>query len=86
VGFRVGTFAVTLPSGSFTQNQQGGFDFAGNLDGSALDVAIRLQGDGILEIRVDGRDADLSGGVNPLIVHLTMGGDGGSMHVIADMR
>jgi CSLREA domain-containing protein len=86
VHLRVDTFAVVLPPGSFKEDTQGQFTFEGVLDGAALTVMIRPLVGGIVELKVDGIGADLSGTVNPLTVHLTVGDEGGSMDVIADIK
>jgi hypothetical protein len=84
--FRVGTFDATLPLGSLAQDQQGTWKFAGLVDGTALEVVIRRLGDGIFGFQSRGREADLTGTVLPLVVHLTIGDESGSTNVIADIK
>ena len=84
--FRVGTFDATLPFGALAPDQQGTWKFAGLVDGTALEVVIRRLGDGIFGFQARGRGADLTGTVNPLIVHLTIGDESGSTNIIADIK
>jgi hypothetical protein len=49
-----------------------------------LEVKIRQRGGGRFEFRVEGEGADLTGTVNPVIVRIAIGNDGGSTAVTAE--
>jgi hypothetical protein len=86
VSFRVGTFVVTLPPGSFTEDTPGRFTFEGVRDGVAQEIVIRLLGGGTFALQVNGTGADLTGTANPIIVNLTIDNDSSTTTVIADIK
>ncbi|MGB8898144.1 MAG: hypothetical protein WCC90_02310 [Methylocella sp.] len=83
VTLQIGTFAVTIPSGSFTGEGFGPFYFAGTITGVALDVVIAPEGTKRYALRAGTRNASLSGTVNPVPVTLTIGNNRGTPSVTA---
>jgi hypothetical protein len=73
VTLQIGTFAVTIPSGSFTGEGFGPFYFAGTINGVALDVVIAPEGTKRNALRAGTRNANLTGTVNPVPVTLSSG-------------
>lgn len=60
VRLEVGTFATTIPAGSFTQTGQEEFSFEGVINGVVLSVVIRHGGEQV-EVKATGQGADLTG-------------------------
>jgi hypothetical protein len=86
VTVQVGTFATTIPAGSFTQ-KKGRFTFEGVIDGVKLEAVLRsliLGND--YEFKVEGKGADLTGTENPVTVGLTIGDDSGSKTIRAKIE
>jgi hypothetical protein len=80
---QIGTFAVTIPSGSFTGKGFGPFYFAGTINGVALDVVIAPEGTKRYALRAGTRNASLTGTRNPVPVTLSIGVDSGTASVTA---
>ena len=81
---QVGTFATTIPAGSFTL-KKGKFTFEGVINGVTLEAMIRpliLGND--YQFTAEGRGVDLTGTVNPVTIGLTIGNDSGSTTVRAE--
>ena len=78
VTLQIGTFAVTIPLGSFTGKGFGPFYFAGTINGVALDVVIAPEGTKRYALRAGTRNANLTGTVNPVPVTLSIGDDSGT--------
>jgi hypothetical protein len=78
-----GTFAITIPAGSFKQDEQGQWKFAGVIDGVRLGAVVRPLLHGGFELLAVGDRADLTGLANPLTITLAIGDDGGSTTVRA---
>jgi hypothetical protein len=74
----VGTFSITIPAGSFTQDGGRQFKFEGVIAGVTLKVEIKDLGGGSFELKAEGEGANLTGTVNPVTVALTIGDDVGS--------
>jgi uncharacterized repeat protein (TIGR03803 family) len=83
VTLQIGTFAVTIPPGSFTGKGFGPFYFAGTISGVALDVVIAPEGTKRYALRAGTRNTNLTGTVNPVPVTLTIGDDSGTISVTA---
>src|SRR5258708_30078678 len=88
---QIGTFSVTIPSGSFQQNHSGRFTFQGVINGLNLQVQITPLGNNIFTFRAEkfkseGIGVDLTGLSNPVDVVLTIGNDSGSTAVTAQIR
>jgi pimeloyl-ACP methyl ester carboxylesterase len=80
----IGTFSIKLPPGAFTQDKKGRFKFEGVIDGVELEAVIEPLGINSFEFKIEGQGANLAGIANPLLVKLTIGGDGGSKVVPAE--
>lgn len=85
VHLQVGTFFSTIPAGSFKLDKKGRFKFDGVIDGVALEAKIQPLGGVNYEFKAQGQFAHLTGTVNPVTVGLTIGNDGGSTSVTADI-
>src|SRR5260221_1529130 len=91
VTLQIGTFSVTIPSGSFQQNHSGRFTFQGVINGLNLQVQITPLGNNIFTFKAEkfkseGIGVDLTGLSNPVDVVLTIGNDSGSTAVTAQIR
>jgi hypothetical protein len=91
VTLQIGTFSVTIPSGSFRQNHSGRFTFQGVINGLNLQVQITPLGNNIFTFKAEkfkseGIGVDLTGLSNPVDVVLTIGNDSGSTAVTAQIR
>jgi hypothetical protein len=81
-----GAVTTTIPAGSFMPAGQGGFDFAGTVDGVALEAHIRPRGSQQFTFTANGTSADLTGIANLVTVTLTIGDDSGTTTVTAEIR
>ncbi len=86
VNFQVGTYAATIPPGSFSKNAQGFFVFNGFNRGVALQAVLIPLGGADWEFQVEGRGANLTGTENPVPVGLTIKDDTGTASVTARFR
>ncbi len=78
----VGTFAVTIPAGSFRPVSGGGpasFTFEGTIAGTWMDVTLSRIEDKSFELKVEGRGEPAMEIVRPEFVTLTIGGNVGSL-------
>ena len=73
---RVGSFAATIPAGSFELDAAGNFNFEGVVDGVSLEVKIIPLGGSTFDFTAMGASADLTGTVIPLTVGHVIGDDG----------
>jgi len=81
----VGTFATTIPAGSFKLDESKlRFKFKGVIAGVALEAMIRPLGDKSFRFRAKGAQVELAGTANPVTLRLTICGDGGSTTVTAE--
>jgi hypothetical protein len=78
VTLQVGTFSVTIPTGSFQQNPNGRFAFEGTINGVGLQVQIVPLGNNMFTFKAESTGVDLTGLTNPVPVVLTIGIDSGS--------
>jgi hypothetical protein len=83
---KTGSFTTSLPVGSFTQDKQGRFTFAGTINGVKLKVTMTPRGDHRYTFEAEGERADLTGITNPVTVILTIGDDSGSTPVKAEFN
>jgi len=86
VTLRVGTFSTTLPAGSFQQDKKGRFAFKGTIDEVSLDIELTPLDSTSLAFSAKGKNADLTGTVNPVTIILTIGDDTGSITVTARFK
>jgi DNA-binding beta-propeller fold protein YncE len=80
---QIGTFSVTIPSGSFEQIRHDRFGFEGSIDDVRLEVQIVPLGNNLFTFEAEGRGVDLAGLTNPVTVLLTIGIDSGTTTVDA---
>jgi len=83
VTFQAGTFAVTIPPGSFKLTPQGFFIFVGVINGARLEVLIEHTGTLQYALQAKATGASFTGTTNPAYVTLTIGGDSGATSVTA---
>jgi YVTN family beta-propeller protein len=83
VTLQAGTFAVTIPPGSFVKTTKGQFIFSGVINGVKLEVLIASTGTLRYGFAAKAVHASLTGTQNPAYVTLTIGGDSGATSVIA---
>jgi DNA-binding beta-propeller fold protein YncE len=91
VTLQIGTFSVTIPSGSFEQNHNERFTFQGVINDLSLQVQITPLGNNIFTFKAEtfkseDRGVDLTDLSNPVDVVLTIGKDSGSTAVTAKFR
>jgi hypothetical protein len=85
VTLTVGTFATTIPPGSFKKDEDGSFTFEGVIGGVSLEALIKRTGTLRYEFDAKGQAASLTGTTNPVSVMLTIGGNSGMTSVKADI-
>jgi len=83
VVLQLGTFSVTIPSGSFKSARGGSYKFEGTIDGLAVEIYIAPVGTNRYTFTAEGSGASLTGTVNPVSVALTIGDDNGTTTVRA---
>jgi hypothetical protein len=75
---QIGTFAVTIPPGSFVQTTQGIFVTLGVINGVGLEAAFAQTATLRYVFAAKGVSASLTGTQSPAYVTLTVGGDSGA--------
>ena len=83
VTVQAGTFAVTIPPGSYVETNQGFFVFAGVINGVRLEAALEHTGTLQYAFQAKAVRASFTGTMNPAYVTLSIGGDSGATSVIA---
>jgi hypothetical protein len=81
-----GAYSVTIPAGSFKADRGGVFKFLGTINRVKLDASVRAERGGAFEFEVETEGANLKGFANPVTVSLTIGDDGGSRTVKAEIE
>ena len=81
-----GAYSVTIPAGSFKAERGGGFKFLGTINKVQLDAALRPVRGGGFEFEIETEGANLKGFANPVTVTLTIGENGGSKTVKAEIE
>ncbi len=74
VTLQIGTFAVTIPAGSFYKTGKGIFSFEGVINGVTLKVAIKSTGTLRYNLQAGAQNASLTGTQNAVYVTLAIGG------------
>jgi hypothetical protein len=78
----VGTYAVTIPPGSFTGTITGSafgpFRFAGTINGVSLHAAIAVTGTKRFSFQAGAQNASLTGTVIPVTARVSIGVDSGT--------
>ena len=83
VTLQVGSFATTIPIGSFVEQKDGSFAFEGVIDGVSLKAQIKPTGTLQYAFQAKATGANLTGTVNTVYVTLIIGGDSGATSVTA---
>lgn len=81
-----GAYSVAIPAGSFKKDGGGRFTFQGTINKVKLEASIRTLRDGAFEFEMETEGANLKGFANPVTVSLTIGDDGGSRTVRAEIE
>ncbi len=85
VTLHIGTFAVTIPGGSFYKNHQGEFVFSGIINGVTIKAVIKSTGTLRYNFQAGAQNASLTGTQNAVPVTLTIGSDSGTTSVTAQI-
>jgi YVTN family beta-propeller protein len=83
VTLQVGTFSITMPAGSFREQPDGSFAFAGVISGVSLKAQIYHTGTVQYAFHAKARGASLTGTKNMVYVTLIIGGDSGATSATA---
>ncbi|MBI4322298.1 MAG: HYR domain-containing protein [Chloroflexi bacterium] len=83
LALNVGTFAATIPAGSFRAVGNGHFNFQGTINGARVVGQIKALSGGRYSIHVEAQSANLAGTANPVTVNVIIGDDGGTATVSA---
>ncbi len=86
VTIMVDSVSITIPGGIFEPDDDASFEFEGTIDGVELEVEITGVGDATFEFEIEAEGANLNGTVNPVEVALSIGDDGGTVSVIAELE
>lgn len=79
----VGTSTVTIPAGSFIQQNIGNFNYQGTINGVSLSIEIKLTGANAYSILVEASGVNLTTLTNPVPVTLNIGDNTGTAQVTA---
>ncbi|MGH6848500.1 MAG: YncE family protein, partial [Methylocella sp.] len=85
VTLQVGSFATTIPIGSFVKQKDGSFTFKGVIDGVRLDALIKQTGTLRYAFFAQAGGATLTGTVNTVYATLIIGGDSGATSITAEI-
>jgi hypothetical protein len=85
VTLQVGTFAVTIPPGSFQKNHLGNVIFAGVINGVTLQAVIKRTGTLRYAFQAGAQHATLTGTQNAVYVTLIIGKNSGATSVNASI-
>jgi YVTN family beta-propeller protein len=83
VTLQVGTFAITIPAGSFGEQKDGSFAFKRVIDGVILQALIKQKGTLRYTFQAKATGANLTGTTNTVYATLTIGGNSGAASVTA---
>jgi YVTN family beta-propeller protein len=83
VTLQIGTFAVTIPPGSFQKNHIGDFIFTGVVNGVTLKALIKSTGTLRYAFQAEAVGASFTGTQNTVYLTLAIGGDSGATSVTA---
>jgi hypothetical protein len=87
VSFSLGSFAVTVPAGSFSVSSKGSYQFSGSINGGTLKAIIKPITAGYqLQVEGSGGLGNLGSLANPLTVAVFVGDDGGTATVSAEIQ
>ena len=80
----VGSYSVTIPSGSFQNTGTGTWAYDGTINGVALEVRISQTGANSYLVQADVSGVNLTKLNNPVTVTLSIGQNAGTTQVTAD--
>ena len=85
----LGPASWTIPAGSFREDRHGNsrrarYTFDGTIGTTHLEVEITQRPDGSFQLKVKGRNAELTGITNPAPFSLRIGNDGGATLILLD--
>jgi YVTN family beta-propeller protein len=83
ITLQIGTFAVTIPPGSFNETGKGIFSFEGVINGVTMKAVIKSTGTLRYNFQAGAQHASLTGTQNAVYVTLAIGGDSGATSVTA---
>lgn len=83
VTLKVGTYSVSIPPGSFQQQNNGNCSYTGTIGGATLQIIIKSTGASAYSFSADASGVDLTTLNNPVTVTLTVGIDSGTIPVTA---
>ena len=83
---QVGSFATTIPPGSFKGKGSGPFTFQAVIDGAALKVTIKPTATKRFALEAEASDAKLTGTKNPVTVRVSIGNNSGTTSVKAEIE
>ncbi len=86
VYFRLASYSVTIPPGSFTEDKQGDYHFHGEIQSVPLVVRIAPELGGKFALRFKVQVIDLTAAINPLRMVLILGRNAGAKLVNAAVR
>ncbi len=81
VTIQVGSFAATIPPGSFKGAQYGPWTFDGTVNGAVIHSVIWLTGTKQYQVLAKVQQANVAGAKNPVTVRLTLGPNSGTAQV-----
>jgi YVTN family beta-propeller protein len=86
VTLKVGSLTLTIPAGSFRNNNHGLFTFVGEIDKLWVEAVIKPLGNNRYVFQATEYDADLGKIKNPVAVELSIGKDSGTASVKANIQ
>ena len=86
VTLQAGSFATTIPIGSFVEQKDGSFAFKGVIDGVSLEALIKPTGTLRYAFQAKATGANLTGTTNTVYATLIIGGDSGATSVNASIN
>jgi hypothetical protein len=84
VTFTLGSFSLTIPTGSFKSRHNGRYGFEGTINGVSLEFDIRPLGSNRFEFSVEGHGVNVGPTTSTLPFELVIGSDGGTTQATLD--
>jgi len=86
VTLTLGSFATTIPAGSFKRHLSGAYAFEGTINGVALEFRIKPMSGNSFSFKAEADGANLTGATNPISLGLLIGSDGGTTEVTPEFE
>jgi hypothetical protein len=80
----LGSFATTIPAGSFERHASGDYAFEGTINGVRLEFVIARVGVSSFTFKAEAHGVNLAATANPIPLELLIGSDGGTTQVTAE--